>query len=158
MTTPDAETFDLVLERRTDAAPELVWRCWTQAEHLEKWFAPRPLTTRVHAMETHPGGAFRATMTAPDGATYPVNGCYLELVENRRLVFTDALEAGWRPAAEPFFTAIVTLEPDGSGTRYTARALHRNAEDRDRHAEMGFHDGWGQCFDQLVEVALGLAG
>jgi uncharacterized protein YndB with AHSA1/START domain len=50
-------------------------------------------------------------------------------------------------------TAIVTFEDEGGKTRYTARALHWTAADRERHEKMGFHEGWGQCADQLAEVA-----
>lgn len=72
-----------------------------------------------------------------------------------RLVFTDALLPGFGPALEPFFTAEITIEPVEGGTRYRARAMHRDAEGRDRHEAMGFHDGWGTCFDQLVELVKG---
>ena len=69
-----------------------------------------------------------------------------------RLVWSDALLPGFRPAPEAFFTAIVTLESDGEGgTKYTAIALHRDEAGRKKHEAMGFHDGWGQCFEQLVE-------
>lgn len=77
-------------------------------------------------------------------------GCFLEIVPNRRLVFTDALLPGFRPAPKPFFTGIVTMEPEGNGTRYTARALHQTQEGRQQHESMGFHDGWGTALDQLV--------
>lgn len=65
----------------------------------------------------------------------------------------DALLPGWRPAPEPFFTAVVTLQPRGAGTLYTATAIHRDPEGRKRHEEMGFHDGWGLVLDQLVAFA-----
>jgi uncharacterized protein YndB with AHSA1/START domain len=51
------------------------------------------------------------------------------------------------------FTAIISIEPHGAGTRYTAIAIHKDEAGRDRHAELGFHDGWGKALDQLVAVA-----
>lgn len=90
---------------------------------------------------------------SPEGEAFPNVGCFLDVVENRRLAFTDALESGFRPAANPFFTAIVTFEPEGSGTRYAARAIHGNAESRKKHEEIGFHEGWGTALDQLVAHA-----
>ena len=72
---------------------------------------------------------------------------------NERLVWTDALLPGYRPSEKPFITAIVTLEPQGKATRYTAIALHRDAAERKRHEEMGFHEGWGKALDQLVAHA-----
>jgi uncharacterized protein YndB with AHSA1/START domain len=67
-------------------------------------------------------------------------------------VFTDTLEPGFRPAEAPFFTAVITLEDQGGRTRYTARALNKNAADRETHEQMGFHEGWGRCLDQLAGV------
>jgi uncharacterized protein YndB with AHSA1/START domain len=84
----------------------------------------------------------------------PANhGCYLEIVENRKLVFTDALGPGYRPKTSPFFTAVILIEPEGSGTRYTAIAMHTDADAKNKHEEMGFHDGWGRALDQLVALA-----
>ena len=60
------------------------------------------------------------------------------------------------PAEKPFFTGILTFADEGGGTRYIARARHWNAEDRKRHAEMGFHEGWGRCADQLDALARSL--
>ena len=51
-------------------------------------------------------------------------------------------------------TVVLTFEDEGEGkTRYTARAAHWTVEDREAHEKMGFHEGWGQCADQLEEVA-----
>ena len=143
--------LDLVLTRIIDAPPSLIWKAWTDPELLKRWWAPAPLTTPECEMDARPGGLFRTLMRAPDGTEYPGTGCFLELVENERIVFTDALQAGWRPAEKAFFTAIITLEATGAGTtRYTARALHKNEADRETHERMGFHEGWGRCADQLA--------
>jgi len=145
--------LDLVLERVIDVRPELVWLAWTRPEHIKKWFAPAPWSISDCEIDLRPGGAFRTVMRSPEGEAYPNVGCFLEVVENRRLVFTDALEPGYRPAKEPFFTAVITLEPAGSGTRYVARAIHGDPEARKKHEDMGFHDGWSAVLDQLVELA-----
>jgi uncharacterized protein YndB with AHSA1/START domain len=149
--------FDLEITRVVKAPPALVWKAWTQAEHLEKWWAPKPLTTKVIDLVLRPGGAFASVMTAPDGTEYPGRGVFLDVVKNERIVFTDALEPGWRPAQAPFFTAIIAIEPVKGGVRYTARALHKNEEDRKKHEDMGFHEGWGKCIGQLAELAEGWA-
>lgn len=154
----DAEQLDLSLTRIVDLPRERLWQAWTSPEHVKKWWAPAPLITLECEMDLEPGGAFRTVMQAPDGTRYPVEGCFLEIVPCSRLVFTDALDAGFRPAREPFFTAVITLEDLGGRTRYTARALHRTPADRRKHEDMGFHQGWGKCLDQLVEVAHALQG
>lgn len=144
--------LDLVLERHADVSPELVWKAWTHPEHLKKWFAPSPWTISECEIDLRPGGQLKFVMRSPEGQLFPNVGCYLEVVPNQRLVWTDALLPGYRPSAEPFFTAAVLLEPDGKGgTNYTAIALHRDEESRKKHEGMGFHEGWGQVYDQMVE-------
>lgn len=141
---------DLILERTVDVRPEVVWRAWTQPEHVKQWFTPKPWETIACEIDLRPGGRFSTTMRSPDGTEFPNVGCYLEIVPNRKLAWTDALLPGFRPSLEPFMSAVILLEPDGSGTRYTAIALHANAEARRKHEEMGFLDGWSTALDQLV--------
>jgi uncharacterized protein YndB with AHSA1/START domain len=145
--------LDLVLERTVDVPPAVVWAAWTKPEHVRQWFAPKPWTVADCEMDLRPGGIFRFVLRSPEGEEFPSVGCYLEVVPNQRLVWTDALLPGYRPSEEPFFTAIVMLEPTKGGTRYTAMAVHRDEATRRKHEEMGFHQGWGQALDQLVEYA-----
>ncbi|MBS0223932.1 MAG: SRPBCC family protein [Proteobacteria bacterium] len=145
--------LDLVLERVVDVPPALVWEAWTKPEHLRHWFTPKPWTVAHCEVDLRPGGTFRTIMRGPNGEEHDVAGCYLEIVPQKRLIWTDALLPGFRPSANPFFTAIVELEPSGKGTRYTATAIHRDEDGRKKHEEMGFHQGWGTVLDQLVEYA-----
>jgi uncharacterized protein YndB with AHSA1/START domain len=147
---PDPK-LDLVLERTLDVPRELVWTAWTTPEHVRQWFVPRPWTVTDCEIDLRPGGVFRTVMRSPEGQEFPNIGCYLEIVPHERLVFTDALLPGYRPSENPFFTAILTLDAQGSGTRYTAIALHRDEAGRKKHEEMGFYEGWGTVVDQLVE-------
>jgi uncharacterized protein YndB with AHSA1/START domain len=92
-------------------------------------------------------------MRSPEGQEFPNRGVYLEVIENEKLVFTDAYTSAWVPSEKPFMTATVLLEDLGNGrTKYTATAVHWNAEDKKTHEEMGFHEGWGKCADQLAEL------
>ncbi len=148
--------LDLVLERVIDVPPNLVWTAWTKPEHVSKWFTPAPWTIADCEIDLRPGGMFRTVMRSPDGKEFPNVGCYLEVVPIERLVFTDALLPGYRPSQTPFFTAVISLEPQGTGTRYTATAIHRDEAGRQRHEEMGFREGWGKALDQLVAHARSL--
>lgn len=154
---PDFDpALDLVLERVVDVRPELVWKAWTEPEHLKRWFTPRPWETIECEIDLRPGGVFSTTMRSPDGDVMPADpGCYLEVVPNRKLVFTDALGPGYRPKGEGFMTATIVLEPHGEGTRYVAVAMHSSAQGKQQHEDMGFLDGWGTALDQLVELARG---
>lgn len=153
MTAANTSPHELVLTRLLDAPRAALYRCWTDPALLSQWFAPAPLTTDIITLDVRPGGASEIVMRDPQGAEYPANGVYLELVENERIVTTDAYSAGWVPSAKPFMTAIITFADEGGKTRYTAVARHWNAADRKAHEEMGFHEGWGQCADQLEALA-----
>jgi uncharacterized protein YndB with AHSA1/START domain len=141
---------DLKLERTTDVAPAQIWAAWTEPERLKQWFAPKPWTTSACTIDLRVGGECTTTMRSPEGQEFPNTGCYLEIVPERKLVFTDALSGGFRPTEKPFFTAAITLEPHGTGTKYTVIAKHKDAAARQTHEDMGFQTGWGQCFDQMV--------
>jgi uncharacterized protein YndB with AHSA1/START domain len=152
--TPDPK-LDLVLQRVIEVPPALVWAAWTRPEYLKKWFTPAPWTVAASEIDLRPGGVFRTVMRSPEGQEHDSAGCYLEVVPERRLVWTAALLPGYRPAPESpmSFTAVLTLEPHGAGTRYTATVLHRDEAGRRQHEEMGFHVGWGKALDQLVAHA-----
>lgn len=143
--------LDLVLERTLDVPRELVWTAWTTPKHIRHWFVPKPWSITDCEIDLRPGGVFKTVMRSPEGQEFPNLGCFLEVVPNQRLVFTDTLLPGYRPSENPFFTAILTLEAQGKGTRYTAIALHRDEAGRKKHEEMGFHEGWGTVADQLVD-------
>ena len=150
--TAPAETAagrELVLTRLIPAPRERVFRAWTT--QLAQWWGPHGMTTPFVEMDLRPGGVFRTVMRAPDGTEYPTQGVFLEVIENEKIVFTDAFDAGWVPSTDIFFTAITTFEArPGGQTNYTARALHWTVANRAKHERMGFHQGWGESIDRLV--------
>jgi uncharacterized protein YndB with AHSA1/START domain len=92
-------------------------------------------------------------MRGPEGQEFPNHGVYLEVVPNRRLVFTDAFTKAWQPSEKAFMVAEIEFEDIGNGqTRYTARARHWSADDMKAHEQMGFHEGWSKAAEQLAEV------
>ena len=109
---------ELVLERIFDAPREKVYRAWTEPKLLKQWFAPKPWTTPGAALDVRPGGSSMIVMRDPDGKDYPNPGIYLEVVENEKLVFTDAFTAAWEPSEKPFMTGHRHLR--GSGRRQDA--------------------------------------
>ena len=153
--------LDLVLERIADVPRELVWAAWTQPEHLKKWFTPAPWKTTGCDVDLRPGGIFRTVMGGPEGEEFTGTGCILEVVPNEKLVWTSALEPGYRPKVQTprtgpndefYFTAVITLEEHGTGTKYTATLIHGDEASARTHEGMGFHHGWGAAFDQLVAL------
>jgi|SRR5277367_6070364 len=152
MTTPSVSDRELVLTRLIDSPREKLFRAWTDPELLKQWFAPLPYTTPHAELDVRPGGANFVAMKGPDGQEMPNRGVYLEVVKNERVVFTNAYTKAWEPSDKPFMTVILTFEDEGGKTRYTARVRHWSVEDREMHEKMGFHQGWGQCADQLTDL------
>lgn len=145
---------ELVLARIIDASPANCYRCWTEPALMMQWFTPRPWSTKSVDNDVRAGGKSMVVMADPEGNEYPNPGIYLEVVPGRKLVFTDAFSSSWEPAGKPFMVATVTFEDaPGGKTLYTARAGHWSEETKAEHEKMGFHEGWGQCADQLEEVA-----
>lgn len=144
---------ELVITRETTVPPEKLYAGWTTAELYPKWFCPRPWYVTDVELDVRPGGAASMTICGPEGERFPNRGVFLELVPNRKLVFTDAFLSDWEPNPDFMFTAVITFEPlPGGGTRYTARGRHWTREASEQHAAMGFVEGWNKAFDQLVEV------
>jgi uncharacterized protein YndB with AHSA1/START domain len=142
---------------RTLAVPRpLIWECWTTPKHIPHFFVPAPHKVTAVDIDLRVGGRFNATFDV-DGTVMDNKGVYLEVVPEEKLVFTDAYTEGWKPAPEPFMTAILLLAdaPDG-GTTYTAIARHRNPDSRKMHEDMGFFDGWSTVVTQLETYAKGL--
>lgn len=146
---------DLVISRLLKAPRASLWRAWTEPDRLKQWWCPKPWVTEVRGFDLRPGGAFHTVMSGPDGGTSDNPGCFLEIVPGERIVSTSMLLAGWRPAT-PWMpmTAVITFADEAGGTRYTATAMHPDAATRERHAQMGFFEGWNLCIDQLEAFAL----
>lgn len=168
MTQPTAVPFnpelDLRIERVIPTPREKVWRCWTEPDCLTPWFCPRPWRATECRIDLRPGGLFFTRMAGPEGEWFAGDGSYLEVSAPSRLVWTNAMLPGWRPApsrgaascGDFAFTVVLELEETAGGTLYRATALHATPEDRAKHESMGFDQGWNAALDQLVEFAAGL--
>ncbi len=105
-------------------------------------------------MEVKPGGALVTEMSEDGGpfkhASQRLLSC--DVQDGRRLVFTNALLGGWRPAPTPFMTAIITFADHPEGTDYNALVMHKDKDTRNTHVELGFYDGWGTVAEQLAKL------
>lgn len=139
------ERPELTMERIFEAPKELVFDCWTQPEHMEKWLFPKDFTVPFSQSDIRTGGAYRSCLRAPDGADNWVGGTYREVSPHDRIVFTHAWqdEAG---NAEHETVVTITLEDIGAGR--TRMIFHQrfflSEASRDGHAA-----GWKEAFDNL---------
>lgn len=135
----------LVITRIFDAPPGLVFKAWTQPEHLAHWCYPRAFTTPFHKSDIRPGGKWRVCMRSPEGKDYWVQGVYREILEPERIVFTHAWEdAEGKPGHETLVT--VSLAGHHGKTKLTFhQATFESIEDRDSH-----EGGWNESFDNLA--------
>ncbi len=149
----------LGIERIINAPIAKIWDCWTQPELLMQWFCPKPWQVTQAELELKPGGKMNTVMQGPEGERFDNLGCFLEVIPNRKLVFTDTLTAGFVPSENPFMTAVVELtEQNNNHTMMKWYALHANQENKQKHLDMGFEAGWNTATDQLEALARTIAG
>jgi len=94
---------DVRLEIRIEASPETVFALLTDPAHMTTWFA------ELVEADPRPGGVFR--ISGPPGVS--IEGTYLEIVPNRKVVFTWGGVEGLKPGQS---TVEFLLEPDRGGT------------------------------------------
>ncbi|WP_257548857.1 SRPBCC domain-containing protein [Sphingopyxis sp. DBS4] len=148
---------ELTISRLIKGPPSAVWDAWSDPAKLASWWIPAPILCLVDTLDLRPGGGFVTRMREGDGDWQPhVDGCFLEVLPEKRLVFTTVMTEGWQPV-EPWLaiTAILTFAAQDGGTLYSARVLHKSPEDSRKHEEMGFQDGWGTTLGQLADMLEG---
>jgi uncharacterized protein YndB with AHSA1/START domain len=142
---------DLVINRVFDAPRKLVFKVWTDPQHLARWWGPHGFTNPVCEVDLRPGGALRIDMRAPDGVVYPMTGVFQEVLEPERLVFTSAaLDKKGNPMFEVLNT-VVFGEKDGK-TTLTVRARVLNASAAAAPHLQGMQVGWGQSLERLADL------
>ena len=153
----------LTLNRRLKASPGQIWRCWAEAPLLTQWFTPRPMEVTEAEVDPVPGGRCRVVVKVPgQGPIKGDPGCILVAQPARRLVWTNALAPNYRPnvikdgPGDFALTADIRMEPDGRGCLYSVAVTHAREKYMKAHADLGFHEGWGQATDQLESLAVTL--
>lgn len=151
MTTTRLDGF--VLTRVFDAPVSLVWRAFTENEHLAKWSAPRGYTIPRSEGDLRVGGRWRCCMRDPDGGEHWLGGVYREIVPHKLLSMTHAWddESG-RPGRQTIVT--VRFEDLGNRTRVT---LEQTGFDSDESRD-GHRGGWSECLDLLAEHLAAMRG
>jgi uncharacterized protein YndB with AHSA1/START domain len=153
--------LDLTLRRVIRAPRDIVWKAWTDASTLERWWIPAPAIARVDLLEVRPGGGFVTRMKDDGGAFQPhTDGMFILVEEHRRLVFTNAIDSTWHPAAPApvAMTAEVSFGDHAEGTDYQVVVRHGDPAARAHHEELGFFEGWGAVTEALAVLTEAAAG
>jgi len=148
--------LDLTLDRVIRAPRDIVWRAWTDPAQLAQWWVPAPTVARIEQLDVRPGGAFVTSMSDDGTAFVPhTDAVFLVVDEGARLVFSNAIDSGWRPASpEPVaMTAEIVFGEHADGTDYRVVVRHADPATRDRHEQLGFFDGWGAVTEALAALA-----
>ncbi len=151
------ETREIVVSRVFDAPRELVWKVWTEPEHVAQWWGPRGFSTTIHEMDVRPGGVWKQTLHGPDGMDYPNHSVFKEVVKPERIVFTHGGKRAGGPGVS--FQSTWTFESLGENkTRVTMRGVFASAAERDRVVkEFNAIEGGNQTMERLGEHLANLA-
>lgn len=146
---------ELVLLRVFNAPRELVWRAWTEPQHIVKWWGPRGFTTTSEVMDVRPGGEWRHVMHGPDGTDYPNHTIFKEVLKPERIVFTNT---GGKTKQDVEFESTWRFEDLGRKTRVTVRMVFATALECERVSkEYGAVEGGHQTLARLSEFLPTLA-
>lgn len=138
---------EVVLTRVFDAPRELVYRAWTDPEHIQRWFGPKGFTCTTHAIDLRVGGMWRFDMVSPDGTIYPNRMTFLEMKAPERLVFDHGRDTDDDP---DMFRVTVTFDAQNNGkTVVMLRQLHPSKARRDAVIAFGAVEIGNTTMDKL---------
>jgi uncharacterized protein YndB with AHSA1/START domain len=144
---------ELIITRSFDAPARLLFAAWSKPELLKKWFGPVGYPVTMCEIDFRKGGLWRAAMTGPTGKQQtPFGGEYLDIVPDRRIVFSNGFEL---PGAEKMVMTVTFDEKDGK-TLLTIRTLFASVAQKATHVGAGMAEGIASGLDQLVDVVAAL--
>lgn len=135
----------LSVSRLVGAPPELVFRMFSEARHLDAWWGPDGFTNETHEMDFSVGGLWRYTMHGPDGKAWPNWIRYREINPPARLFYDHGGEIG-EPA---HFEGEIRFEAEGNKTRVTLTLVFPTPEARNATLKFGAVDGGNQTLAKL---------
>lgn len=147
MASPQTESKStLILQRTFETPREQIFRAWTDAEELKKWFGPQGMACTNAVVDLRPGGRYRLSILKPDGETVHVGGVFQEIQPPEKIVYTWEWENG---DSADMGETLVTLNFHNAGGSTELTLTHErfpNEEYRDHHGW-----GWNSCFDSMTE-------
>ncbi len=111
---------ELSISRLLNAPIELVWKVWTEPEHIANWWGPNGFTNTIHIMDVKPGGEWKFVMHGPDGKNYPNKSTFKEIVLHKKIVYQHF---------NPNFTATIEFEKQDKKTLLNWRMVFDTKEE-----------------------------
>jgi uncharacterized protein YndB with AHSA1/START domain len=160
VTAPDEREF--VILRVFDAPRDLVWKAFTECEHLMHWWGPKGFKMLSCKLDLRPGGIFHYCLQSPDGQKMWGKFIYREIVAPERLVhivaFSDEKQGVTRHPMSPSWPletlATATFTEHDGKTTLTVRWAPHNATEAERNTFATSHEsmrqGWTGTMDQLA--------
>jgi len=150
----DTADRQIVITRVFDAPRELVFRAWTDPNHVAQWWGPTGFTNTVHEMDVRPGGIWRFVMHGPDGVDYPNRIVYSEVVEPERLAYSHGDDG---EGDADTFQVEVTFDAQGGRTAITICMLFNSVAACDKVKAMGATEGLNSTLTRLDDYLPSMA-
>nr|WP_295924478.1 SRPBCC domain-containing protein [uncultured Dyadobacter sp.] len=156
----DKEKNTLTIRREFLAGRALVWDCYTKSELLDRWFAPKPLTTKTKSMDFREGGHWHYAMVEPDGNEYWGWTGYLKIQPTDYFTSTDAFSnaEGEINEALPQAGWVVTFSDKGENALVETVVTYKSLEDLEAVIQMGMEEGMLATMEKLDELLSDLTG
>ena len=138
---------EMTLTRILNAPRELVFKAWTEVDHLAQWWGPKGFTNPVCRADVRVGGKIYIEMKSPDGTVYPMDGSFTEITTPAKIVFlSSALDDQGKRIFEVMNT--VLFEAENGKTILTIHAVVDETPLAKPFLD-GMNEGWSQSLDRL---------
>jgi uncharacterized protein YndB with AHSA1/START domain len=138
---------EVIITRVFDAPRELVFKCWTEPEHLQHWQgAPRGFTVTTQESDIRPGGFFRICMRSAEGVDRWLRGDYQEIAKPEWIVFTHVWQDAEGKAGQETLVTVTFIERNGKTELTLRQTGFSSVESHDGHKY-----GWTSALDVLGE-------
>lgn len=145
---------ELIITRTFDAPRALVWKAWTDPQHVMQWWGPNGFSNSSCESELQVGGRFHLNMCAPDGNSYPCKGIYREIKEPERIVYDSEADEGHPCGAglPPRSLVTITFAEHDNKTTLTLHTRFETAARLDAANKAGYSTSWGEALGRLATI------
>lgn len=139
----------LVVERLFDAPRDLVYECYTSADHIKRWWGPNEFPTVYCTIDFRVGGTWHYCMKGPDGTEAWGIGTYTEIVRPEVLAYRDAFSDEKGSIVPPEMDIRMTFTEANGQTLVRSSSAFADSESRQAVLDMGMEEGMNQTLDHL---------